>query len=157
MDLERDLETAKANSWSLYEATETMKEERKRYNGYGGDAAYEYRQKDRIYMQARHNWYSAKYNYDNTVQSFELSLRNLYLKVQDYRQILDAAETALAVEQDNYAVAQLKNSQGTLSQNGLLEAGDKLNEAKEKVLGAENDLFSAYNTYRWAVDYGIMN
>ena len=27
----------------------------------------------------------------------------------------------------------------------------------EKVSGAENDLFSSYNTYRWAVDYGIMN
>ena len=30
-------------------------------------------------------------------------------------------------------------------------------EAREKVAKAENDLFSAYNTYRWAVDYGIMN
>ena len=25
------------------------------------------------------------------------------------------------------------------------------------VSGAENDLFSSYNTYRWAVDYGILN
>ena len=39
----------------------------------------------------------------------------------------------------------------------LLEAEDKVKEAKEKVAGAENDLFSAYNTYRWAVDYGILN
>ena len=70
---------------------------------------------------------------------------------------ISAPRTALAVEQDNYAAAQLKQSQGTLSQNGLLEAEDKLKEAKEKVAGAENDLFSAYNTYRWAVDYGIMN
>ena len=30
-------------------------------------------------------------------------------------------------------------------------------EAREKVAKAENDLFSAYNTYRWAVDYGILN
>ena len=108
-------------------------------------------------MQTRHNWHAAKYTYDNTVQNFELGLRGLYLKVQDYKQILDAAKTSLAVEQDNYAVAQLKHSQGTLSQNGLLEAEDKLKEAKEKVASGENDLFSAYNTYRWAVDYGIMN
>ena len=54
-------------------------------------------------------------------------------------------------------MAQLKQSQGNLSQNGLLEAEDKLKEAREKVAGAENDLFSAYNTYRWAVDYGIIN
>ena len=77
--------------------------------------------------------------------------------MKDYQQILAASRTALAVEQDNYTAAQLKQSQGTISQNALLEAGDKVAEAREKVAKAENDLFSAYNTYRWAVDYGIMN
>lgn len=158
MDLEKDLETAKANSWALYEAAETHKEAREKYNGYGGDYGQSYAADgDRAYTQARHTYYSAKYNYDNTVQNFELGLRGLYLKVKDCRQILSAARTALAVEQDNYAVAQLKQSQGTLSQNALLEAGDKLKEAREKAAGAENDLFSAYNAYRWAVDYGILN
>lgn len=157
MDLERDLAAAKASSWDLYDATENIKEEKKTYNEHGGDYFYPEKQNDRSYMQARHNWYASKYTYDNTVQNFELGLRSLYLKVQDYAQILDATKTSLTVEQDNYAAAQLKHSQGTLSQNGLLEAEDKLKEAQEKVAGAENDLFSAYNTYRWAVDYGIMN
>ena len=157
MDLEKDLEKAKENSWDIYQATETMQEELKTYNGHGGEFGYTYKKDDSDYMRIRHNWYTAKYTYDNTIQNFELGLRNLYLKVQDYRQILDAAKTALAVEQDNYAVAQLKQSQGTLSQNGLLEAEDKLKQAGEKVAAGENDLFSAYNTYRWAVDYGIMN
>lgn len=158
MDLEKDLETAKANSWALYEASETHREAREKYNGYGGDYGQSYAADgDRAYTQARHTYYSAKYTYDNTVQNFELGLRSLYLKVKDCWQILSAARTALAVEQDNYAAAQLKQSQGTLSQNALLEAGDKLKEAREKVAGAENDLFSAYNTYRWAVDYGILN
>lgn len=157
MDLERDLETAKANSWDLYEATETMKDARKEYSSRGGDDVYYSMKDDMTYMRVRHNWYAAQYTYNNTVQNFELGLRNLYLKVRDYCQVLDAAKTALAVEQDNYAVAQLKQSQGTMSLNGLLEAEDKLKEAKEKVSGAENDLFSAYNTYRWAVDCGILN
>lgn len=157
MDLEKDLEKAKENSWDIYQATETMKEELETYNNHGGEFGYTYKKDDSDYMRIRHNWYTAKYTYDNTIQSFELGLRNLYLKAQDYRQILDAAQTALAVEQDNYAVAQLKHSQGNLSQNGLSEAEDKLKQAREKVAGAENDLFSAYNTYRWAVDYGIMN
>lgn len=157
MDLEQDLETAKENSWDLYDATETYKDARKEYNNHGGDYGQTYMANDRSYQQARHTYYSAKYTYDNTVQSFELGLRNLYLKVKDYQQILDASKTALAVEQDNYAAAQLKQSQGSLSQNKLLEAEDKLKEAREKVAGAENDLFSAWNTYRWAVDYGIMN
>ena len=157
MDLEKDLETAKENSWDLYEATENYKDARKEYNDHGGDYGQTYKANDRSYTQARHTYYSAKYTYDNTVQSFELSLRNLYLKVKDYQQILAASQTALAVEQDNYTAAQLKQSQGTISQNALLEAGDKVAEAREKVAKAENDLFSAYNTYRWAVDYGIMN
>ena len=157
MELERDLETAKANSWSLYEAAGTLEDAEEAYDDAGGDNSYD-RKKDNIsYMRVRHSWFAAQYTYDNTVQNFELGLRNLYLKVQDYKQILDAAKTALAVEQDSYAAAQLKHSQGTLSLNGLLEAEDKLSEAKEKVAGAENDLFSAYNTYRWAVDYGILN
>ena len=157
MDLEKDLETAKENSWDLYQATEDYKDAREKYNDHGGDYGQTYKANDRSYQQARHTYYSAKYTYDNTVQSFELGLRNLYLKVKDYQQILDASKTALAVEQDNYAVAQLKQSQGTISQNALLEAEDKLKEAREKAAGAENDLFSAWNTYRWAVDYGIMN
>jgi len=157
MDLEADLETAKANSWDIYQATETMKDELDTYNGYGGEFGYTYKKDDESYMRARHNWYTAKYTYDNTVQNFELSLRSQYLKVRDYKQVLDAAKTALAVEQDNYAAAQLKHSQGNLSQNGLLEAQDKVKQTQEKVAGAENDLFSAYNTYRWAVDYGIVN
>lgn len=157
MDLEKDLATAKANSWTLYEAAETHKDAKEKYNDHGGDYAATYKGDDREYTQARHTYYSAKYTYDNTVQNFELGLRNLYLKVKDCQQILSAARTALAVERDNYAAAQLKQSQGNLSQNALLEAGDKLKEAREKVAGAENDLFSAYNTYRWAVDYGILN
>lgn len=157
MDLEKDLETARENSWDLYQATEDYKDALEEYNDHGGDYGQTYKANDRSYTQARHTYYSAKYTYDNTMQNFELGLRNLYLKVKDCQQILSASRTALAVEEDNYAAAQLKQSQGTLSQNKLLEAEDKLKEAKEKVAGAENDLFSAWNTYRWAVDYGIMN
>ena len=43
------------------------------------------------------------------------------------------------------------------SANALLEAEEDLIAAQETVTGAENDLFSAYNTYRWAVDHGILN
>ena len=157
MELEKDLAAAKEHSWDIYQATEKMEEELKTYNGQGGEYGYTYKKDDSEYMRFRHNWYTAKYTYDNTIQSFELNLRKLHLKVQDYKQVLDASRTALAVEQDKYAAAQLKQSQGSLSQNALLDAEDKVKEAKEKVAGAENDLFSAYNTYRWAVDYGIMN
>ena len=70
---------------------------------------------------------------------------------------MDAARTALAVEQDNYAVDQLKYEQGTISENTLLTAKDDLDTAQDTVNTAQRNLFSAYNNYRWAVDYGILN
>lgn len=157
MDLEQDLEKAKQASWDLYQATETMKDERKKYNDMGGDIAATYVTVSESYKRTRHNWLSAKYTYENTVQNFELGLRNLYLKVQDYQQILTASRVSLAVEQDSYAAASLKHQQGSISANALLEAEDELKAAQEAVAKAENDLFSSYNTYRWAVDFGIMN
>ena len=136
MDLEADLAAAKEVSYDLFAAQRTLE-----------DA-----QED--FKDARE---SAQYTYQATLQSFENSFRSLYLQVKDYKQVLDAARTALAVEQDNYSVAQLKHSQGSLSDNGLLEAEDKVKSAQETVEGAEVDLFTAYNNYRWAVDYGILN
>jgi outer membrane protein TolC len=106
---------------------------------------------------AIHTWQAAQHTYNATLQSFENSFRTLYYQVQDYKQVLDAAKTALSVEQHNYQVDQLKYDQGTISQNTLLEAKDDLSAAQDKVTSAAIDLFSAYNNYRWAVDYGILN
>lgn len=150
MDLESDLAAAKEISYQLFAAQRTLDDAKKAFKDANKGKQYK---RD----QAQHTLNAAQYTYETTIQNFEMSFRTLYAQVKDYKQILDAARTALAVEQNNYSVARLKQSQGTLSLNGLLEAEDKLNEAKEKVAGAENDLFSAYNTYRWAVDYGILN
>lgn len=155
MNLEEDLETAKKASYSLYEAAQTLDDAHETYEDNGGQYA---ATSDKYqYASAAHTYEAAKYNYNATVQNFEIAFRTLYLQVKDFKQVLDAAKTALAVEQDNYAVSQLKYEQGNLSYNDLLEAEDKVKEAQETVDGAENDLFSAYHNYRWAVDYGILN
>lgn len=155
MDLEADLAAAKEASYSLYEARQTLDDAEEDYKDAG--KKYNYSDRNFEFVQARHQWQAAQYNYNATVQNYEMSFRTLYLQVKDYKQVLDAAKTALAVEKDNYSVSQLKYSQGNLSKNDLLDAEDKVNEAQETVSGAENDLFSAYNTYRWAVDHGILN
>ena len=155
MDLEADLETAKANSWDLYEAEQTLEDDHQAYKDAGGYSAH--REGQLQYEQAQHTWKAAQHTYHNTVQNFELAFRNLYLQVKDYAQVLSAARTALAVEEDSLAAARLKYQQGTISQNALLEAEDKVKTAQEKVDSAGIDLFSSYNTYRWAVDHGILN
>ena len=156
MDLERDLAAAKEASYSLYAAKVELDNARTAYWDAGGSPYYE---DDTRYQfqSAKHTWQAAQYTHSAAVQNFETGFRTLYRQVKDYQQVLAAARTSLAVEEDSFAAAQLKYEQGNISQNALLDAQDKLSEAREKVDGAAIDLFSAYNNYRWAVDRGILN
>lgn len=155
MDLEKDLAAAKQASYSLYEAGKALEDAEKEFKDKGKE--YDHSEKNYEYVMAKHQWQAAQYNYNATVQNYEMSFRTLYLQVKDYSQVLDAARTALTVEQDNCAVAQLKHSRGDISQNALLDARDKAAQAQETVDSAASDLFTAYHNYRWAVDYGILN
>ena len=155
MDLAADLAAAKEASYDLYEAQLTLDDAKETYDDAGGDG---YHNKDNYEWQAaNHQWNAARYTHDAAVQNFETAFRTLYLQVKDCKQVLDAAGTALAVEQSNYAVTQLKYEQGSVSYNALLEVQDSVDEAQDAVDTAANDLFSAYHTYRWAVDRGILN
>lgn len=155
MDLEADLAAAKEASFTLYDAKKTLDDAEEAYKDAGKE--YSHNEKKYQYVQAQHAWQGAQYTYQGTVQSFELKFRTLYAQVKDYAQVLTAAQTALAVEQDDYSVAQLKYQQGTISKNALLTAQDDVSTAQDKVTSAQRDLFSAYNNYRWAVDHGILN
>ena len=108
-------------------------------------------------MQARHTWQAAQYTYNATVQSYELSFRSLYDSVKDCAQILTSAQTSLAVKRADLETAQLKYDQGSISENALHTAEDDLYAAQDTVTGAEHDLFTAYNNYRWAVENGLIN
>ncbi|MBC8535834.1 TolC family protein [Feifania hominis] len=153
MDLEKDLEAAQQASYSLYSAKKTLDDAEQTFK----DAQKEYGEREYQYTQAQHTWQADQYTYEATIKGFEISFRTLYAQVKDYAQVLDAAQTALAVEQESYAAEQLKYEQGNLSHNKLLDAADTLAAAQDKVDTAQRNLFSAYNNYRWAVDCGILN
>ena len=153
MDLEKDLEKAKDASYTVYAAERTLSNAEDDYWNARNSYPKGHYQID-ITKHARN---SAKYSCQATEESFENSFRALYNQVKDYKQILGAAETALAVEEASCAAAQLKYEQGTLAHNKLLDAQDELEAARDKVDTAAIDLFSAYNNYRWAVNYGILN
>ena len=55
------------------------------------------------------------------------------------------------------AAAALQFELGKISQNELLDAEDAVAAAEDSLAGAQIDLFSAWNNYRWAVDSGILN
>jgi len=90
-------------------------------------------------------------------QQVELKFQLLNLQLQDQRQALAAAVTALETEQLAYQAQELKYQQGTISKNALLTAEDELKTAQESVQTAQDNLFSTYNNYRWAVDHGVLN
>lgn len=150
MDEEADLAAAKEQSYEIYAAEQTMKD---------AEDAYVENMTAVLYIKdsVERTLEAAKYTYNASIQDYELRFRVLYAQVQDYRQILSAAQTALACEQASYAAQELKYQQGSISENTLLSARDTLQEAEETVESAKNDLFSAYNSYCWAVEHGILN
>ena len=154
MDVEKDLEKAKAASYDLYAVKLTLEDADEEYKDKAGDLGYN---KDNYeYIAVKHQWQAAQYTYNAAVQNFELSFRSLYDSVQSYASALNAAKVSLECERSDLAAAQLRYEQGTISENALHTAEDELYTAQDTVSGAERDLFTAYNNYRWAVDYGLL-
>ena len=154
MDVEKDLEKAKAVSYDLYAAKLTLDDADEEYKDKARDLGYN--EDNYEYIAVKHRWQAAQYTYNAAVQSFELSFRSLYDSVQSYASALNAARVSLECERSDLAAAQLKYEQGTISENALHTAEDDLYTAQDTVSGAERDLFTAYNNYRWAVDCGLL-
>lgn len=155
MELETDLAAAKENSYTIRSAEKTLEQAHEDFLDDAKD--YNFNEKNYNYQIVKHTWQAAQHTYAASIQSFELSFRTTYLQVPDFLQALEAAEAALAYEQSNYAATELKYQQGTISKNKLLDAQDTLTTAEEAVQSASIDLFSAYHTYQWAVEHGILN
>ncbi len=153
MNVDNDLATAKSRSYELFAAGRTLTDAEEKFE----DADDQYDSDDYMFISAKHQYEGAKYTYNSSVQNFEASFRTLFNQVKDFRQVLGASYTTLAVEQSNYDVAELKHSQGQLSDNALLAAKDELSTAQDAVASAKIDLFTAYQNYDWAVNYGKLN
>ena len=154
MDVEKDMEKAKAASYDLYAAKLTLDDADEEYKDKAGDLGYN--EDNYEYIAVKHRWQAAQYTYNAAVQNFELSFRSLYDSVQSYASALNAAKVSLECERSDLAAAQLRYEQGTISENALHTAEDELYTAQDTVSGAERDLFTAYNNYRWAVDCGLL-
>lgn len=153
MDLEKDLAAAKEVSYALFDAQKTLNDAKETYeDAIDGKGINSYQRKS-----AEHTWKAAQYTYEAAVQSFELSFRTAFNAVADQQQILKASQTALALQQDTYASMELKYQQGSISKNALQDAKDDLDDAQTAVDTARHNLFTAYRTYRWAVDRGLLN
>lgn len=153
LSLEDGLAAAKEKSYTLYAAQRDLDDAKEAYD----DARDRYHANDYEMKSAEHTYAAAQYTYQSSVESFELSFRTAYAAVADYQQVLEASESALSYQQASYAASELKYQQGTISKNTLLTVQDDLRAAEDAVTTARHNLFSAYNSYLWAVEYGILN
>ncbi len=142
MDYDTDLAAAKEASLALYQKNEAAEDAQEDWKD--ADAGY---QKE----MARHTYQAAVYTYQAAVQSLELDFGTLYRAVGDKRQVLSAAQDALAYEEKACAAAEKKYELGMISASALADAQDALAAAQDTVTSAESDLLSAYNAYQWAV------
>ncbi|WP_300412518.1 TolC family protein [uncultured Oscillibacter sp.] len=153
MEYKPDLEEAKTRSYDLFAAKKKLDEAGDSYD----DTRASYGQNTSNVRSARHTYEAALYEYKTSVQSFEMNFRNAFDSVKDYQQVLRSAQTSLSFQESSYASMELKYRQGSISRNALLDAEDDLTEAKDAVETARRNLFTAYRTYYWAVNYGVMS
>lgn len=96
-------------------------------------------------------------DYDEEKGSFAASFRKLYDAVNDKNNLLAVEQKALAVEQKNFDASKKLYDAGLLSQLSLINAQGQLDTQYAKVKAAQTALFSAYEKYQWAVQYGIIS
>lgn len=150
---EDDLKIAKERSYAVYSAgrtlenaAETWKEAKKDH----GKNTYEYK-------MAEHTYQSAVYQHDASIQNFELSFLNAYQALIPARNAWNTAESAYTYQEAVYASAELKYKLGKLSANALAEEKNTLESAARDVTAAETKLFSLWNAYSQAVEFGLVS
>ncbi len=151
LDCEADLERAKAASLALYDAKQTLDDAKEEWQD-TRYTSFRYEQ-----QMADHTWSAAQITYQSTVQAFETGFRSLYRAVQDQRQVVAGKEAAAAYQDRALEAARAQYARGRIAQAALLSAEDSAAAARSELAGAKRDLFSALQTYRNAVEYGIVN
>ena len=147
-----DLTRAKEKSYTLYTADRTVEDAEEAMN----DARRDEGKNSYQYKMAEYTYRSALYQKDAAVAEFELSFQNLYKAIAPAQATLASKELSLAYEEQVYAVAEKKYQLGNLSANALADAQNTLNTAKRDVEAAKLDLFTAYHSYKQAVDLGLV-
>lgn len=99
---------------------------------------------------------AAQLTYQSTVQNFETSFKSLYDSLANYEQLYASAQSALVWQQSQLDTVQTCYDLGLTTCSAVLDAQDEVASAQSALDSAWRDLFSACNSYRWAVEYGLL-
>lgn len=142
MNYDKDLEQAQANSYTLWQKKDAL---RQASNDYEDDVT-----------STLDAYNAAKIDLAAAEEQLKNDFRALYNDVTEKKRLVDESEEDLALAETNFTVSQTKYDQGMLSQLDYLSAQDTLETARAAVQTAKTNLFTSYNTYQWAVR-GVMN
>ena len=142
MNYDKDLEQAQANSYTLWQKKDAL---RQASNDYEDDVT-----------STLDAYNAAKIDLAAAEEQLKNNFRALFNDVTEKKRLVDESGDDLALAETNFAVSQTKYDQGMLSQLDYLSAQDTLETARAAVTTAKTNLFTSYNTYQWAVR-GVMN
>ena len=151
LDYEDDLARAKEESITLYTAGKTLEDAEETWKDSRKDAKYDYEK-----TMADHTYHAAQRTYEATVQSFESTFQSLYRNLEEQARLVAHKNTVVAAEQLSLAQAKLRHSLGLLAQNGVLAAQEELESAQSALESAKREEFTAWNSYRLAVEHGVV-
>lgn len=95
---------------------------------------------------------AAKLRYESTVDTVSQNFQKLCRAVTDKRQLVAAAESDYALAQKNFQVQETKFRNGQISQNTYNAEKATLETAANAVTTAQNNLYTAYMKYEWAME-----
>ena len=107
------------------------------------------------YQMAEHANQSAIFQNASAQASFELAFQKLFQAIAPAQSALAVKQADLTYQEQACAAAELKYQQGTISANALQDAVNKRESARRDVEAARLDLFTAYHSYRQAVEKGL--
>jgi outer membrane protein TolC len=94
--------------------------------------------------------------YDAAVDAFSAKYLTVCLTVPEKARLVQAAQETADFQQRTFSIAEKKYALGMLSREEYLAAQSSLDAAGDDLAGAQRDLFSAYRSYVWATQYGIV-
>lgn len=94
---------------------------------------------------------AAELTYDNTVNTVKQNFLKLCRAVTDKQQLIQAAQSDFTLAQQNFQAQEVKFQSGQISQNTYDAAKATLETSANAVITAQNNLYTAYMKYEWAM------
>lgn len=134
---EEDFKTAMKNSYAL-----TIKNQ---------DVAAAQKNSNKDNEASIRNYQAVQLQYQAAENTFEVNFGKLYRDLEDKINALDSAQKTYELKVKNLEVAQKKYELGMISELELFSAQDDVNAQSAKIDSAQVALFTAQETYKWAL------